>query len=89
MHQCRGDTPWSPKGRDGTESVPYSRFLITFKYSERANPEQSGGAKPRGYKIDNIAVELAGLPITSMGNPLQVVRIFIYVAIPIHRDGRP
>jgi len=27
---CRGDTLWSPKGRDGTESVPYREAKLTL-----------------------------------------------------------
>jgi len=33
LQQCRGDpdiSGWSPKGRDGTESVPYRKAKLTL-----------------------------------------------------------
>ena len=47
--------PWKGGGRpkEGQESKAYALLLQEIfeiiKYSEKANPEQSGGAKPRGY----------------------------------------
>ena len=39
LHQCRGDTPWSPGWRDGTESASLGKQSLRFAAAKHARVE--------------------------------------------------